>query len=295
MIKGEIIITKAAAKTGIGPITLVAIEQNFPKNERIIEDNMAYQMLPFSVKVVVWLTRLNWVRNFMIKITEKDAPGIWSAMLCRKRYIDEKLADSINKIDAAVNLGAGFDTGAYRLPYLSKTPVWELDQLENIKSKQARLQKIFGTIPSHIKLVAIDFDHEDIGNSLESQGYSTENRTFFIWEAVTQYLTEKGIRKTFDFLAKAAPGSRIAFTYVCKDFIDGKNMYGWEKGYNDYVTNKIWIFGMEPEAWPKFLKEYGWQVIEDVGYDEMAEKYVKPTGRILASTQIERMVFAKKL
>jgi O-methyltransferase involved in polyketide biosynthesis len=73
-------------------------------------------------------------------------------------------------------------------------------------------------------------------------------------------------------------------------------MYGWEKFYKKYVVkDKIWLFGMDSDAWPNILKEYGWQLIEDVGYDELAEKYVKPTGRILASTPIERMVYAEKL
>jgi len=52
--------------------------------------------------------------------------------------------------------------------------------------------------------------------------------------------------------------------------------------YKDYVTNNIWLFGMEPETWPNFLKEYGRQVIEDISYEEIAQKYVKPTGRKLA-------------
>lgn len=42
-----------------------------------------------------------------------------------------------------------------------------------------------------------------------------------MWEAVTQYLTEQGVRATFDRLAKAARGSRLAFTYVRKGFLTG--------------------------------------------------------------------------
>jgi methyltransferase (TIGR00027 family) len=289
-------VAKAAAKTGVSPTALIAIEQYFPEKQRIIEDDLAYHILPFGARALVWLVRPNWVRSWLIRATEINSPGIWGGMVCRKRYIDEKLTDSSNQIEAVVNLGAGFDTRAYRLPALYDIPVWEVDQLENIEAKQIRLLKVLGTIPSHVKLVAIDLNLEDPGTILESHGYSTDKRTFFLLEAVTQYLTEKGIRSTFDFLAKAASGSRLAFSYIRKDFLDGRVMYGWEKLYNKYVVkDKIWLFGMDPDAWPNVLKEYGWQVIEDVGYDEMAEKYIKPTGRILASTPIERMVYAEKL
>ena len=285
---------KEATKTGAIPTALIAIEQYFPKKERIVEDYLAYQILPTG-RAFLWLMRPKLLRAWMVRAIEKYFPGLWSGIMCRKRYIDEKLIDSLNQIDVVVNLGTGFDTRTYRLPALSGIPVWELDQLKNIEHKQTRLFKIFGKIPSHVKLVAIDFDHEDLDSVMETYGYSTDIRTFFIWEAVTQFLTEKGIKTTFDFLAKAASGSRLAFTYILKDFLDGRAMYSWEKGYEKYVENKIWIFGMEPDAWPDFLKKYGWRIIEDTGYEEMSEKYVKPTGRILASTSIERMVYAEKL
>jgi O-methyltransferase involved in polyketide biosynthesis len=78
-----------------------------------------------------------------------------------------------------VKLGAGFDTRAYRLPALYDIPVWEVNQLENIKAKQGRLCKVLGKIPSHIKLVAINLDLEDPGTILESHGYSTKQADLF--------------------------------------------------------------------------------------------------------------------
>ncbi len=287
--------TKVAAQTGIGPTAAIAIEQYFPRNQRIVEDNLAYRILPPIVRALIWTTRFDWVRSWMIGTSEKYAPGIWGGVLCRKRYIDEKISEAINQIDAVVNLGTGFDTRAYRLPALAKVPVWEVDQPENIKPKRAQLEKLFGEVPTHVTLVAIDFDREDLDAVLASHGYSADRRTFFILEAVTQYLTETGIRTMFDFLAKAAPGSRLAFTYVRKDFIDGRVMYNWERGYKQYVTKNIWLFGMDPEGWPNFLEKYGWRVIEDVGYDELAKRYIEPAGRVLTSTSVERMVYAEKL
>jgi len=106
---------------------------------------------------------------------------------------------------------------------------------------------------------------------------------------------DSGIKTTFDFLSKASPGSRIAFTYVRKDFSDGKNRYDWNAGYKRFVESKIWLSAMNPKTVPEFLKGYGWKLIEDVGYDEMAEKYIGPTGRTLTSTPVERMVYAEKI
>jgi methyltransferase (TIGR00027 family) len=289
-------LAKPAAKTGIGPTALVAIEQLFPKNRRIIEDDLAYQILPFGMRAFVWLMRPDFIRDWMIRTTEKSLPGIWGGMMCRKRYIDETLTECIGQIDGLMNLGAGFDTRAYRLPGLSGVPVWEVDQRENIRLKQRRLRKVFGSIPSHARLVSVDFDRGELDKILASHGYSGKMKTFFIWEGVTQYLTETGIRSTFDFLAQAALGSHLAFTYIRKDFLDGRNMYGWQKGYKKFVAkDKFWLFGMDPEAWPAFLKEYDWQVVEDIGAEELAERYIKPSGRALPSIPIERIAHATKV
>jgi O-methyltransferase involved in polyketide biosynthesis len=77
-------------------------------------------------------------------------------------------------------------------------------------------------------------------------------------------------------------------------FLTGRTLYGWEAGYKRFVATGIWTFGMEPEDCPAFLQGYGWRVIEDVGYDELANRYVDPVGRNLTSTPVERMVYAEK-
>ena len=276
-------------------MALVAAEQYFPEAQRVIDDGLAARLLPFGARIFVSFLRMRRMRDWIIGLSEKSNPGIWGGLLCRKRYIDEKLVASRNEIQAVVNLGAGFDTRPYRLPALSGLPVWEIDQCENVKAKEKRLRKAFGTIPANVKLVPVDFDRDDLGAILAAQGFSADKRTFFVWEAVTQYLTEQGVRATFNWLAKATPGSRLAFTYVRKDFLDGKTFYGWESGYRRFVASNVWLFGMEPEDCPSFLKDYGWGIIEDVGYDELADKYIGPTGRRLASTPVERMVYAQRV
>jgi methyltransferase (TIGR00027 family) len=287
--------TEAAAKTSADPMSIVAMEQSFPKDQRIVDDNLAIQILPLSIRIVTRVTEIGFIRDWLINYTEKITPGIWGGILCRKRYINDKLNDMGDQIDGVVNLGAGLDTIVYSLNSISKLPIWELDQNIIIKHKQKRLTQILGTIPGNVKMIGIDFDHEDICKVLEKNGYSNDMRIFFIWEAVTQYLEEKSVRMIFDFLSHAHMGSKIVFTYVRKDFLDGNNMYGMDEVYKRFVETGTWKFGMDPESWPQFLEEYGWKIIEDVGAEDLVEKYVKPTGRIFASTAIERIISAEKI
>jgi methyltransferase (TIGR00027 family) len=287
--------THEAAKTGVGPTTIVAIEQYFPMSRRIIVDDLAGSILPVGIRAFVWAMRPPPLRDWMVRTTERAFPGLWSGILCRKRFIDDALVASAGKIAAVVNLGAGFDTRAYRLPSLTNLPVWEVDQPTNIKSKLAALRRRFGSLPDHVKLVPIDFDRQALGPALGAQGYTPGKRTFFIWEAVTQYLQESAVRATLDFLALAPSGSRLAFTYVPKDFIDGRNLYGQDHLHGRYVKQKIWLFGLDPRNVSAFLEPYGWRVTDDVGYDELAEKYASPTGRTLSVFLVERVACAEKL
>ena len=287
--------TKAAAKTSADPISIVAIEQSFPKDQRIVVDDLALQILPLSVRIVTRVMEIGFIRDWLINYTEKITPGIWGGILCRKRYINDKLNDMSDQIDGVVNLGAGLDTRVYKLNLISKLPIWELDQDVIINSKQTRLTKIFGSFPENVHTIGIDFDHEDVGKVLEKDGYSIDKKIFFIWEAVTQYLEEKSVRIIFDFLSHANNSSKIVFTYIRKDFLDGNNMYGMEEIYKRFVETGTWKFGMDPESWPQFLEEYGWRIVEDVGGEDLEERYVKPTGRIFVSTAIERLIFAEKI
>ncbi|MDJ0752730.1 MAG: SAM-dependent methyltransferase [Ardenticatenaceae bacterium] len=290
--------TSRAAKTGSGPTFLVAMEQYEPPAQRIIDDDLAAKILPGGQRFFLRLLGIPLLRNWMNNLSEKQITGASSAFLCRKRYIDETIVAAVENesVTAIVNLGAAFDTRVYRLPALASIPAWEVDQPVNIEAKQKGVRNALGAIPSHIMLVPINFMTQDLGEVLNEHGYAGEDKTFFIWEAVSQYLTETAVRQTFHYLSQAPTGSQITFTYVLKDFIDGKNLYGEEKFYErTVVKDKIWHFGFDPAEVAEFLNDYGWRLIEDLSYEELNNRYAKPTGRNLPSMVIERMVYAEKI
>ena len=275
-------------------MVLVAIEQYFPEGERIITDDLAYSILPLGSRM--WARSFRRYRNWLVRKTEGKVPGLWGGIMSRKRYIDDTAVEAANGgVDAVVNLGAGFDTRALRLQVLAEVPTWEVDLPQNINAKRPRLENLFQKVPDHVTLVPIDFDHQDLSTVLSSHGYMPDRKTFFIWEGVTQYVTEEGIRATFEFLARAPAGSRLVFTYTPKDFIDGEVFYGQEYLYKQMlVKDKIWLFGIDPEQLDDFIGDYGWRVVEHLGYDDLDERYVKPVRRDLQTMSIERIVLAEK-
>ena len=290
--------TKGAAKTGNQPTLIVAIEQNFPQEERIINDTLAPKLYSGADRFWIQLTKISVFRNWIVGITEKFLPGGWSCFLVRKRYIDEHLLEAVGnrEVEAVVNLGAGFDTRLYRFEALRNIPCWEVDQPINIAAKESVLKSALKTVPENVTLTGINFVEQEIGELLKQSGYQAGVRTFFIWEAVSQYLNDAAVKNIFDFFAQAPAGSQLVFTYIPRDFIDGTNLYNQEKFYKRVVLkDKIWQFGFDPTTLGELLGRIGWKLVKDLGYAELGDRYVKPTGRNLGVLQIERVVYAEKV
>jgi methyltransferase (TIGR00027 family) len=288
---------ETAASTAYGPMVLVALEQPLPAEQRIVDDKLAYQMLPTYMKLMVKACSLGAVRQWGFNMSEKAMPGIWNGFPCRKRHINETVLDSLKHgMESVVILGAGLDTLAYRLSQLSALDVYEVDLPENIAYKKKKLESIYGAVPAHVTLVPVDFQTQNLENALNQAGYSFDTKTIFVWEAVTQYLTEAAVRDTMQVLAKAKSASRLVFTYVVQDFIDGTNTYGLDGLYERFrVKSQLWQFGLHPHKVADFVGEYGWQVLEQVGGKEFTERYIEPLNRGTPIAEIENSVYCEKL
>lgn len=282
-----------AAQTAVGPMVLAAVEQQEPPDRQLVHDDLAAQFLPTGLRWFVRATRWRALRRLLIAASDRSGPGLWANLACRKRFIDEKLDEALGNIDAVVILGAGLDTRAYRLAGRAEIPVYEVDLPHNINRKEAIVRRALGGPPPTVHLVPVDFEHDDVAAALAAHGYRSKDRTFFIWEGVTQYLSADAVRATFEYLAHAAPSSRLVFTYVRQDFIDGVNLYGARSLYRR-ERRQMWHFGMVPEEVSDVLASYGWRVIEQAGPDYFLEHYIRPAGRDLTASQIEWSVYAEK-
>jgi methyltransferase (TIGR00027 family) len=276
-------------------MVLVALEQSEPPGRRLVDDDLAARFLPAPTRWLVTATPPNLMRQLTMAVMEREGPGLWASMNCRKRYIADKVNESLDDIDAVVILGAGFDTLAYRLARKTRIPIFEVDQPVNIARKTAAVRRVLGEQPVSVRLVPLDFEHDDVLDVLAGYGHRPDSRTFFVWEAVTQYLSADAVDSTLKRLRQVTSGSRLVFTYVRRDFIDGINLYGADALYRRFRQRRqLWQFGLAPQEVATFLAGYGWQLAEQAGPDLIMRRYVEPTGRRLTVSPIEWSAYAEK-
>jgi methyltransferase (TIGR00027 family) len=287
-----------AIQTGVGVSWVRATGNLYPKEKRLFEDPYSEKIAPPLYKFFIFLQRSPKINNAIVKSKEKSTPGIMGWMFCRFRYIDDVLKDSIAKkeVETVVNLGAGMDCRAYYIPGIESIPYFEVDHPSVIKQKKAKMEKILGKLPAHVIYVPVDFEKQSLDTELKKAGYNLTSKTLFIWEGVTQYISKEANDSTLKYVAQAAPGSKIVFTYILKSFIEGKNIHDGIKVMYKYMrkkNNPLWVFGLDPTDIGGYLSKYSLSLIEDIGAEEMNERYMKLVDLGLSIFEIERMALAE--
>lgn len=274
---------------------VTALEQYTPPERRIVTDPLAPRILPTGLRLAALLGRSGWLRRQLENGSERTARGLWGGLLCRKRYVRDQVGRALAEgIEQVVVLGAGLDTLAAGVVVPTGVPVFEVDMPENIATKRERLRAVLGEIPAKLHLVEVRFGEQDLATTLAEHGFRAGTPTVFVWEAVSQYLTEDAVRQVLSFLGTAAIGSRLLFTFVRRDYLDGTEMYGAAALHKRYVEGGVWHFAIEPSEVDGLLREYGWAEQEQVGPAEYADRYLRPAGRDLPATEIERFVSAER-
>jgi len=287
-----------AIDTGMGVAFARAMGMLYPKEKRLFEDPYCEKLLSPFYKFFLFLMRSPKIFDFLMKLEKKSSPGKTGWLFCRFRYIDDVLKDSIAKkgLESVVNLGAGMDCRAYYIPGIENIRYFEVDYPSVIEKKKAKMKKVLGKLPDHVVYVPVDFEKQSLDAELKKAGYNLNSKTLFIWEGVSQYISKEANENTMKYVAQAAPGSKIVFTYILKSLIEGKDlndiakkgMYKWMvKGF------KMWIYGLDPAEIGDYLSKYNLSLIEDIGSEEMNERYMKKVNLGLDVFEIERIALAE--
>lgn len=282
---------------GVGTSTARVVEQYFPEDQCLIDDPIAYQLLPFGWRVLVRILFLPGLRSLVLSLRERRMPGSLGGFLCRGRYIDDVLKRSLEAgIEQLVILGAGFDSRAYRIAGIEQAQVYEVDLPGAMKLKENRVEKVLGAVPEHVTLVGMNFEHQKLDEVLKVAGFQKDKRTLFIWEGVTQYLTAEAVDDTLEFVScNSGVGSAIVFTWVRRGIIDGTDCPEWLARFLPLAVRlgSPWLFGLECVELAQYLADRGLKLIDDVGAAEYQTLYLNQIDRKLSVFEGERATFAE--
>ena len=249
----------------------------FP-GRRVFEDRFAAAFLSSRLRLVVSLARVPVVGALIRAYIDHRWPGARTSAVARTRFIDDQAGVALGSgTEQVVILGAGFDARAYRIAAMARVAVvFEVDHPSTSAAKQTIVQAMLASVPHHVRFVPVDFNSEPLQGKMSAAGYDPRRRTLFIWEGVTNYLTEDAVDGTLRWCAGTAAGSTVVFTYVHRLVLDAPQaFYGTEKLFMTLsAAGARWTFGLDPSQLSSFLAQRGLVLTEDVGASDYRALYL---------------------
>lgn len=192
------------------------------------------------------------------------------------RWVERAAARGAQQV---VILGAGFDSRAYR--FAGRYPqlrFFEVDLPSTIDAKQQVVKRVMGSVPTGVHYVPIDFDTQSLATALTTSGYRASDKTLFILEGVTMYVTVAANDATLDFVAQhAAPGSVVVFDYVHRRVIEGDTAGLYAVGAEAKgvaLVGEPFVTGWSPAEAAAFTRRHGLVVIDNLGTSDLMHRYL---------------------
>ncbi|BCY09846.1 SAM-dependent methyltransferase [Actinoplanes sp. L3-i22] len=267
-----------AEKTADGVALVRALEQHAPR--RLFDDPLSARMISGWPSMVVAHRPLRWL---FLRALERAGPGLYGAVVCRTRAIDDAcraaLAIGINRV---VIVGAGMDTRPYRMPEMAAAEVWEFDLASTQAVKKATLARALGDRPAHVRYLPLDLTAPDSADTLARAG---TGRTLLICEAVTMYVPAEAVERVLAYAGTLASGSRMVLTYLPRAEADRAENRRWSRRLR-------WRSAFDPAELADRLRAHGLTPLADLGAEEHQARLLRPAGRTLSVFPGERIALA---
>ena len=233
----------------------------------VFEDPLALRILDEKAAATV--------RPGAVSRQQRLSPSFRAFMAVRSRYAEDELRDAVAAgVRQFVVLGAGLDTFAYRNPY-PELNVFEVDHPATQAWKRERLAEGGIDIPATMTFVPVDFERQSLEEQLAISGFRLESPAFFSWLGVTPYLTDRAFQETLQFVAARPAGSGIVFDYAVDpallNFVERIALAALSERVKK-AEEPFQLF-LDPEKLEARLRAIGFTQIEDLGRDQMNERY----------------------
>src|SRR5262245_43351789 len=130
---------------------------------------------------------------------------------------------------------------------------------------------------------------------MNAAGYYSRLRSIFIWEGVTNYITESAVDATLRWCSLAAADSVVIFTYIDKRVLESpENFYGTKRIHKALKKAcEEWTFGIDPSCMSDFLSERGLELTKDLGAAEYRQIYFGRAANRMRGYEFYRIAVAR--
>jgi methyltransferase (TIGR00027 family) len=260
-----------------------AIEYGRRPDAQIVSDPIAEGFLTPPFRLVAKLARNRLCAALLCRYIDFRWPGSRTSLIARTRLIDNHVASAVaNGIQQVVILGAGFDSRAYRIAGADRARFFEVDHPNTSRIKKAHIARILGALPDYVKYVAVDFERDRLPESLQKAGFNPLEPSLFVWEGVSNYLTQDAVQSTLSCIGCLPCGTALAFTYVDRAVIDNpEHFIGGSEVQKAFARlEEPWTFGIRPSRAAVFFEECGLELDDDLSAAEYRKPYYKEAARI---------------
>lgn len=219
-----------------------------------------------------------------------------AGIVSRARFIEDLLAEQIERgVDQYVLLGAGLDTFAQRRPELAaRLTVFEIDQPGPQAWKRQRLTELGYGVPDWLRLVPVDFEVDSWWDRLTAAGFDPDRPAVVASTGVSMYLTKETNIATLHQIAKLAPGSTLATTFMLPLELVGPDEQRLrryvEQGARESGTPFISFFG--PDEIVALAEDAGFAATQHISPSDINRRYFTDRTDGLRPTESEQILVA---
>jgi methyltransferase (TIGR00027 family) len=254
---------------------------------RAVETDAAHPLYtdPFAHFFVEAAIEAGWRSPFL-----DDHPVRAQAMAAyiasRTKFFDEFFTTAgANGVDQAVILAAGLDTRAWRLPWISGTTVYEIDQPKVLEFKEQVLAQHRAHPGAKYAAVPVDLRH-DWPTALRQAGFDPCTPTAWSAEGLLPYLPAAAQDALFEQIDQlSAAGSRLSVEAFSEVFYSPELLARRRQRMAEVAAatagdaevpdvSKLWYFETRSDV-AQWLTDHGWEVTAVTAADLM-EHYQRP-------------------
>jgi len=195
----------------------------------------------------------------------------------RSRIAEDALSKAVDTgaIRQIVILGAGLDTFALRNPHGARQlRIYEVDHPATQAWKRRRLAEAQIALPPSLIFVPVDFERDDVGETLAAAGFQQSSPAFFTWLGVVPYLTQDAIGRTLQYIS-SIQNSEVVFDYLEPPEAFSEELRQIEKARTEQLEKmkERSASRFEPAGIAATLRSHGFCDIVDISFQEIASRF----------------------